>query len=283
VGEPVPPRNAWKWIGGEGDVVVFTHANGFPPETYRTLLEALFPYFRVATFSNRPLWSDDDPEHLESWHPMAADLEEAIEDHVREPVVALGHSLGGMLCALAAADRSDLISALVLLDPVVFSGAHGVVWGWMKRFGMGRRFPLVLGAERRRDVWPDREAVRMSWTGRPVFRRWDPRVFEDYLEHGVVERPDGSLALRYPKEWEARIFEICPHDEWSRLRRISSPVLVIRGARSDTLLPAAARRLARELPDARVVDLERTSHFLPMERPDEVARLIVDFAADVRR
>ena len=33
---------------------------------------------------------------------------------------------------LAAADRSDLISTLVLLDPVVLSGAHGVVWSWMR-------------------------------------------------------------------------------------------------------------------------------------------------------
>lgn len=279
----MPPRSAWKWVGGEGAPLVFTHANGFPPETYRTLLEALFPHFQVATFSGRPLWSTGDPGGLESWHPMAADLEEAIEGHVREPVVALGHSLGGMLCALAAADRSDLISTLVLLDPVVFSGGHGAVWGWMKRFGMARGFPLVRGAERRRDVWPDRGAVRMSWADKSVFRRWDPRVFEDYLEHGVVERPDGSLVLRYPKAWEARIFEVCPHDEWSRLRRISSPVLVVRGERSDTLLPAAARRLARELPDARVIDLKGTSHFLPMERPEEVARLIIDFAADVSR
>jgi pimeloyl-ACP methyl ester carboxylesterase len=282
VGETVPPESAWKWVGGEGEPLVFTHANGFPPETYLTLLQALLPHFRVATFASRPLWSTGDPEHLESWHPMAADLEEAIEDHVHSPVVALGHSLGGMLCALAAVDRPDLISTLVLLDPVVFSGTHGVVWGWMKRFGMGRRFPLVRGALRRRDTWPDRNALRMSWTGKSVFRRWDRRVFEDYLESGVSERPDGSLVLRYPKAWEARIFEVCPHDEWSRLRRIPSPVLVVRGEASDTLLPAAARRLERELPDAQVVDLEGTSHFLPMERPDEVARLIIEFASGVR-
>ena len=60
---------------------------------------------------------------------------------------------------------------------------------------------------------------------------------------------------------------------------VDVPVLVVRGETSDTLLPEAARRMGREMPDARVVDLAGASHFLPMERPDEVARLIVDFAA----
>jgi len=44
-------------------------------------------------------------------------------------------------------------------------------------------------------------------------------------------------------------------------------------------MPDAARRMAREMPDARVVELEGTSHFLPMEKPDEIARLVVEFAA----
>jgi pimeloyl-ACP methyl ester carboxylesterase len=62
------------------------------------------------------------------------------------------------------------------------------------------------------------------------------------------------------------------------LRKIEVPVLIIRGATSDTLLPGAAARMEREMPDARVVELKKTSHFLPMEQPDEVARLIADFA-----
>ena len=37
--------------------------------------------------------------------------------------------------------------------------------------------------------------------------------------------------------------------------------------------------MKREMPNAQVVELEETSHFLPMEKPDEVARLIADFAA----
>jgi pimeloyl-ACP methyl ester carboxylesterase len=279
VGSPAPPDDAWTDLGGDGPQLVLTHANGFPPGTYRTTLEALLPRFKVATFAQRPLWSMQAPWELSTWRPMADDLALAVRERAEGPVVAVGHSLGGVLCALAAARNPELFSALVLLDPVIFTGVHAFSWGWMKRLGFGRRFPLVEGAARRRDTWPDRSAVRASWSGKSVFERWDARVFEDYLAAGVLDGPAGSVMLRYPKEWEARLFEICPHDEWANLRKVEVPTLVVRGANSDTLMPDAARRMAREMPDARVVELEGTSHFLPMEKPDEIARLVIDFAA----
>ena len=273
------PEQAWTAIGGQGPPLVFSHANGFPPETYRVMLEALTDEYRVSTFAHRPLWSGDDPDELASWRPMAEDLGSSIAGRDLPPVVGVGHSLGGMLTALAAARRPELFSSLILLDPVIFTGFRSFFWGWMKRLGREHRFFLARGARKRRDHWPDRDAVRASWSGKRVFADWDPGVFEDYLRAGVVDETDGSVGLRYPKKWEARIFEVCPHDEWATLRRIELPVLVIRGATSDTLLSGAAARMKREMPNAQVVELEETSHFLPMEKPDEVARLIADFAA----
>jgi len=278
VGSQALPEDAWTDIGGDGPPLVLTHANGFPPETYRIISEALMGHFSVATFAQRPLWSARNPRDLRSWRPMADDLAMAIRERAEGPVVAVGHSLGGVLCMLAASRNPELFSSLVLLDPVVFSGFHAFSWGWVKRLGLGDRFPLVKGAARRRDEWADRSAVRASWSGKPVFKRWDPRVLEDYIEEGVIDGPEDSVILRYPKDWEARLFEICPHDEWVNLRKVAVPTLVVRGETSDTLMPEAARRMAREMPDARVVDLKGTSHFLPMEKPDEVARLVIDFA-----
>ena len=275
---PEPPDSAWTDWGGEGPRLVLAHANGFAPGCYRTLIGLLRSAFRVATFAARPLWGDADPAAVRSWLPLADDLVRLLEARDESEVVGVGHSLGGVLTALAAATGPGRFTALVLLDPVVFSGRRAVLWGWMKRLGLGSRFPLARGARRRRDRWPDLESVRESWQGRAMFRGWDPRAREDYLEASVAEAPDGTWVLRYPRAWEARIFEICPHDLWPRLRRVETPTLVVRGAASDTLLPGAAARMAREMPRATAVELPGTSHFLPMERPAEVARLIVEFA-----
>ncbi len=276
-----PPADAWTEWGGDGPRLVFSHANGFPPASYRALLDRLTPSFEVASFAHRPLWSDEDPSGLLSWEPMAEDLRATVASRRERPVVGVGHSLGGVLCSLAAAREPGLFAALVLLDPVVFSGLRSLVWGWSKRLGLGDRFPLARIAARRRDRWPDRESVRRSWRERPVFASWHPRAFDDYLDAGLTEMPDGGVRLRYPRLWEARIFEICPHDLWRDLRRTDVPVLVVRGETSDTLLRGAARRLVRNMPDATLVELEGTSHFLPMEQPDEVARFVVEFAEKI--
>jgi pimeloyl-ACP methyl ester carboxylesterase len=275
-----PPADAWTDWGGDGGPLLFSHANGFPPAVYRALLTALTGSFRVASFSHRPLWSDDDPTSLAGWHAMADDLRLASAETGRAPIVGVGHSLGGVLSALAAAAAPELFSRLILLDPVVFTGTRSLIWGWMKRLGLNRRFHLARLAERRRDRWPDRSSHRAAWSGKPVFRSWDPGVFEDYLNAGVVDASDGSVRLRYPRAWEARIFAICPHHLWPDLRRVRVPTLIVRGETSDTLTAAAAGRMMREMPDARCVEIEGTSHFLPMEKPDEVAKLILDFAVN---
>lgn len=275
-----PPTDAWTELGGAGSPLVFTHANGFPPAAYRTMLAPLRADFEVVTFANRALWSHDDPLTVSSWHQLADDLRQGLAARGGAPVIGVGHSIGGMLCALAAARSPELFSRLVLLDPVVFSGRHAFFWGWMKRLRLSGLFPLAAGAERRRDSWPDRESVRASWQRKQVFASWDRRVFEDYLEAGIVDAPDGTVVLRYPKAWEAQLFRVCPHNEWAHLRRLEVPTLVVRGEHSDTLLPAAAARMAREMPAVRVVELGGTSHFLPMEKPEEVARLIADAVAD---
>lgn len=279
----LPPAEAWTEWAGVGRRLVFTHANGFPPGSYRELLTGLATSFEVATFAHRPLWSADDPAELESWHPMAHDLESALRERDPGPVIGVGHSLGGVLCALAAARAPELFSCLVLLDPVVFTGGRSWLWGAMQRLGMARRFPLAVSAARRRDTWPDRARVRASWSVKGVFSSWHPRAFEDYLESGLVDMPDGSVTLRYPRAWEARIFEACPATVWSELRRVRNPVLVIRGETSDTLTRAAARRMEREMPNAQIAELAGASHFLPMERPNEVARLVIGFAERIGR
>jgi pimeloyl-ACP methyl ester carboxylesterase len=278
---PAPPDAAWTEWGGDGSRLVLAHANGFVPGCYRTLVGQLQASFRVATFAARPLWPGADPTEVSSWLPLADDLATVLAARDETAIVGVGHSLGGVLMALAAADGPGRFEALVLLDPVVFSGRRAFFWGWMKRLGLGSRFALARRARRRRDRWPDLESARATWSGRTMFAGWDPRAFEDYLESSVVESGGGSFELRYPKAWEARIFEVCPHELWPRLRTVAVPTLVVRGATSDTLLPGAAGRMAREMPDARLVELAGTSHFLPMERPAEVAALVRGFAAEV--
>jgi pimeloyl-ACP methyl ester carboxylesterase len=177
---------------------------------------------------------------------------------------------------IAAAADPTLFSAIVPVDPLMLCGWKAVLWGAMKRLGLGGRLPLVRGARNRRAHWPNLEVVRTVYRCKAMFAGWDPEVFDDYLEAGLVRSPDGDLELAYPKEWEARIFEVSPHDPWPLVRRLRTPTLFVRGAGSDTFTAAAAARLRRVNPEVRVHAMADTSHFVPMERPDALAGLIID-------
>jgi pimeloyl-ACP methyl ester carboxylesterase len=278
---PHAPDDAWTDWGGDGPTLHLAHANGFPPASYRTLIGELVPSFQVLTMAARPLWTGTDPESVGDWRPLVEDLRDAFRRRGLRQVVGVGHSLGGTLTARATAADPDLFSALVLVDPVIFTAPRSWFWKGMKGLGLAGRFPLVASARRRRDRWPDLDAVRASYRGKPAFASWEPEAFEDYLKAGFVRAHDGGIQLRYPREWEARIFEICPADLWDELRRISKPVLFVRGERSDTFLAAAAARALREIQRARVVVIPDTSHFLPFERPAAVAEAVRTFADEV--
>jgi pimeloyl-ACP methyl ester carboxylesterase len=241
------------------------------------LLEGLGDRFHVTAFAARPLWPESDPSEVSRWEELADDLLRAMRQRGLEQVIGAGHSLGGVLSILAAVKDPCLFSALVLVDPVLFARLQALFWGALKNLGFGHRLPLIRGARRRRDRFPDLDAVRAAYIGKPVFSTWDPQVLEDYVQAGFREVGDGEVVLRYSKAWEARIFELTPASMWSELRRVTAPTFVIHGALSDTFVAGAARRVRRELPNAAVLELPDTSHFLPMERPHAVAAAIIDW------
>jgi len=62
-----------------------------------------------------------------------------------------------------------------------------------------------------------------------------------------------------------------------RLRRITAPTLVVAGAQ-DGLVPLAhAETYAEEIRDARLVVMDHAAHWLPIERPHELAAITRDF------
>ena len=65
-----------------------------------------------------------------------------------------------------------------------------------------------------------------------------------------------------------------------RLRRVTAPTLVVH-ARQDGIVPRAhAEAYAAAIPDATLVDLDGAAHLAPLERPDEVAKLVLEHLGD---
>ena len=273
------PVRAGHWLdwGGSGAPLHFAHGNGFPPATYRKLIEVLRSGCHVASMEARPLWPDSDPRSLTHWSQLAHDLAQELDRRGMRGSVGVGHSLGAVTTLLAAAEDPSLFKAVVAIDPVILSGWTSILWGTMKTVGVGDHLPLVRGARKRRQLFPDRDAARAAYRHRRMFRAWDEDCLDDYLETALAPAADGGLTLRYPRSWEARIFRLSPHNVWPQLRRLRVPSLFIQGEHSDSFSAAATRKVLRQVPGARLSLFKGYGHCVPMECPESVGTTILDF------
>lgn len=274
---PTNPGVGWIDWGGDGPPLHLAHGNGFPPGTYRRLAEVLAERYHVVSMAARPLWNGDRAPRILGWSQLADDLREELTARGLRGIVGVGHSLGAATSLLASVEDPGLFSAVVAIDPIVLTGATSVMWGVTKRLGLAGLHPLVRGARVRRRSWPSRGAVHEAYAGKKMFKSWRHEVFDDYVESGFEDVDGDGVRLRFPRRWEARIFEVAPHNLWPQLRRLAVPVLFVQGERSDTFRDEARERVARELPTARVEVVPGAGHFVPMEEPERLGRVILDY------
>jgi pimeloyl-ACP methyl ester carboxylesterase len=267
-------------FGGNGPLLHFAHANGYPPQAYTPLLKNLAQHYHTIAMTTRAQWLGSNPDEIKDWLPFVHDLIQFLDEQGAKNVIGVGHSLGAISTLAAALDQPGLFSAVVLIDPVIFR--QRMLWGLnaFRALGLVRRVhPLIPSALKRRRVFASADEMYSRYRRAPVFSRMDDPALHAYVDSIAQPRPDGQVELSISPEWEVKIYETGPLNLWSRLRAIKLPLLVIRGGESDTFYPQTVQKLKKYLPNAIVHDVPQTGHLVPMEKPDEVAKLIVDFVS----
>ncbi|MGJ7916649.1 alpha/beta fold hydrolase [Massilia sp. LXY-6] len=252
----------------------FTHGNSYPSGAYGRLLDELRRDFDVRTTDM--LGHDARYPVDDNWHGLVDELIAQLERY-DAPAILVGHSLGGAVGMLAAWRRPELARCVVMLDSPVVAGWRAHVWRLAKMLGLGRKLSPGGVAERRRKVWPSREAAYQHFIAKPIFQAWAPGALDDYLTHGLKQHPDG-VQLRFEREVEAAIYCSLPHD-MGRVLRAPFPVPVgfVAGTRSEELRQAGMQA-TRKLVGANLVTIEGT-HLYPMESPQLTAHLTREMIA----
>jgi len=288
-------------LGGTGQPLHFLHANGYPPDCYGPLLELLKTKYHVFGMLLRPLWPDSQPEQLRSWHPLSEDLLQFIASTAphnersaplttvpklsgsAEKVIGVGHSIGAIVTLRAALRDPGQFKALVLIEPVLFVTRRMILWHILRATGLGDRVhPLIVGAKKRRRTFDDLETVFRGYRSRNIFRYMSDEDLRTYIEGMTKPGANGGYELVFSPEWEAQIYRtgLRDFDIWRDLPRLKVPTLFIRGAESDTFLEGAARLVKRKQPRAKLETLEKSTHLVPLERPQEVFDRMQSFLKD---
>jgi len=245
--------------------VVFAHANGFNARTYSAVLAPLTD-LRILAVDLRGYGLSDLPartEDLMSWAGLADDHLALLAALDLTDVVLAGHSMGGAISLMAAAQAPGRVRALALFDPVVLSRAMVAESGQAPG-------DLAAGASRRRSTFPSRAAAFEAYKGRGAFRTWPDEMLADYVADGFRDLDDGSVELTCAPAWEAAAFKASGNDALAAFYASRCPIAVFRAEKASTAwiddeiesLAATGRITVQSVPG--------TTHFLPMERPDVV-------------
>lgn len=207
------------------------------------------------------------------------DIVSLLREHIRQPAVVYGHSLGSMVAAGVAAEVPDLVSALVLEDPPFETMGHRIRQTRLHSYFAGVAGILRPGAtphELARDlaevrmVDPVTNAVqRVADVRDPVFLRFtgqslallDPPVLQPIV--------DGEWLQGY--DW---------HD---LILRIAAPTLVLRAdpAVGGMLTQDDALWCREHLRDGTLLDYPGTPHLIHQARPKELASHVLGFLASL--
>jgi pimeloyl-ACP methyl ester carboxylesterase len=267
-------------LGDTGPALYFLHANGYPPECYRPLLSRLSEYYRVIAMRQRPLWPGSDPRELSDWLPLTDDLIRFMDERQAGTSICIGHSFGAVVALRAALTHPGCFRALVLIDPVLMPPYAIRCWQAIRLLGLSSRLhPFILAARRRRRSFDDLERLFQGYRSKPVFRFMDDAALHAYVE-GISCPIEHGYELCYPAGWEERIYLTGiwrDLDIWRGLPGLRTPLLLVRGAETDTFWASTARRVLRKVPSARLVTVPQASHLVPLEQPAEVYRAIQQF------
>jgi pimeloyl-ACP methyl ester carboxylesterase len=231
----------WYDEQGSGDPLVLLHGGLVTNETWGGQLPAFAEHFRVIAPERRGHGHTPDVEGPFTYDDMAKDTIAFLDAVVKAPAHLVGWSDGGIIGLIVARDRPDLLRNLVVI---------------------GTNFDTT-------GVVPEAEAMQASMTPDAP----DMAMFRMMYE---ASSPDG------PEHWPvllAKALEMMgsqPHIPVEDLARIGAPTLVVVGD-DDMVSLEHTGALYRTIPNSELAVIPGTSHAVPMEKPDLLNRIVLEF------
>ncbi|MEY9927688.1 pimeloyl-ACP methyl ester carboxylesterase [Catenulispora sp. GP43] len=228
-------------VAGEGEPVVLVHGTGGYAGSWTAQLDLLADWYRVFTPECRGHGRTADVEGPYSYETFADDIAGFIEALGLGPVRLVGWSNGASVVLRLALRRPDLVSRLVLL-----SGGVASVEG-------------QTAAATALSVEPGRSWLAETW--RPLYEALSP---------------DGPEHFPVVEEKLNRMWREAVPVAMEQIAALPMPLLVMQGD-DDCVEIAHAAAMAGTAPDGRLAVVPGTSHVSPMEKPELVSLILLDF------
>jgi pimeloyl-ACP methyl ester carboxylesterase len=252
---------------GTGPLVVAVPGMGDLRSTYDELrMTLLAAGYRVVTTDLRGHGDSDATFRSHGDEATAEDVAALVEHLGAGPAVLVGNSMGASAAAVVAADRPELVRALVLLSPFLRDPAAGAA----KRALLSVVLRVMLAAPWGASAWA------AYYRGLNKGRRSDRLAAHTAAIRASMRRPGYLRAFR-------QLAVALTHAAVEpRLARIQAPALTVVGALDpDWSDPAAELAWIGSAIDTRTVLVADAGHYPQHQAPDVVGSAVLDLLAEV--
>jgi lipase len=257
---------------GDGPHLVLMHATGFNPWLWHPIARRLADRYRIIA----PYFCDHREGEPETggveWKHLAQDLARLCESiHVEKPYVA-GHSMGATVITIANVTFGLNAVKMILMEPILLPRVV-----YTTRLTL-EQHPLASKSIKRRSSWADETEAINYLKSKRLFAQWDDEMMDLYVRYGMAAGKNGGLELSCQPRREAALFMGGnQYDPWPLLEKITCPVLVIEGETSENRIFIDLKKIASLIPSGTYYEMKQAGHLIPMEQPDETARIMIDF------
>ena len=253
-------------------LVLFFHGNSFPASTYNVMLNELrrrgLQVHALEKIGHNPAFpvSSNWPYLVEEVNAFAQPL---VDAHTG-PVILVGHSLGGILSLMLAAQYPHLAHAVVMVDAPAVAGWQANLLHLSKKLSFTAKYSPGAVSHKRRNQWGSLDEVRQHFASKKNFARWQAQVLEDYITHGTQEVMVQGQVLRelsFSREIETQIYNTVPHHLEALIKRhpLKCPVSLV-AARHSREIKIAGIEFSKRITKGRITTIDGT-HLVPMESP----------------
>jgi pimeloyl-ACP methyl ester carboxylesterase len=243
---------------GEGSpTLVFLHYWGGSSRTWRGVASRLAGSYRCVAYEHRGWGRSGSPDAGFAIVDLASDALAVIDALEPAEVVLVGHSMGGKVAQAVAARKPHRLRGLVLVAPAPAAPAV--------TFDDAARQELLSN-------YQSPESVRRG-VENVIYQALAPEVMEQIVADSLAGIPAATAA------WPMGAIS---EDVSAGVGEIEVPVLVV-GADHDGVEPVDLLRdhVVAALPNARLVVVTESGHFIPLEQPYALAEEIRSFVASL--